>query len=160
MHSYEPRNIQYLRLQTYGDWRIKLYSIAWGQPVIDEGRFAAGLDLALSSLPVPARTESRPGVGFCILHQGRGADYVVLAWWDRENELPLRIFVKLPDEMQWRPARGSESVCVWDLEVIGFERNAYVATVLGKPAQPVRAYLDATFVLPYLVRDVTPHPAT
>jgi hypothetical protein len=31
----------------------------------------------------------------------------------------------------WRPARESESVCVWDLEVIWLERQAYVQTVLG-----------------------------
>jgi hypothetical protein len=142
MHPYAARNIQFLRQLRQGAWRVKLYSIALDQPVVDEDRFAPGLERALRALPELARTPGRPGVAFCILHQGRGADYVVLGWWDRENELPLRIYVKTPEDATWRPARGSESVCVWDLEVIAFERDAYITTVLAMPPAPIDAYLD------------------
>lgn len=131
-----------MRLLAHGEWQLKLYAIALAS--FDETRFAEGLKLALAALPAPARTAERPAVGFCILHQGRGADYVVLGWWDRENELPLRVFVSTPEEPAWRPARGSESVCVWDLEVIAFERDAYVSTLLARPPAPVAAWLDAT----------------
>jgi hypothetical protein len=37
---------------------------------------------------------------------------------------------------------ASESVCVWDLEVIAFERDAYITTVLARPPAPTEAYLD------------------
>lgn len=77
-------------------------------------------------------------------HRGAGADYVVLGWWDRENELPTRVVVREhASEAPWRPARASESFCVWDLQVIGFERDAYVSTVLAPDAGPdaVEAYL-------------------
>ena len=79
-----------------------------------------------------AVTDKRPGVGFAISHQGNGADYAVLGWWDNENELPLRVVVRpqTPDG-SWRPARDGESVCVWDLEVIWFERQSYVQTLLN-----------------------------
>jgi hypothetical protein len=87
------------------------------------------VSLALESFPKVAVTPRRPGVALLIRHQGRTADYVVLGWWDNENELPLRVFVRDP-RTGWRPARGSESVCVWDLEVLWAERNAYVAAVL------------------------------
>jgi hypothetical protein len=142
MLSYEPRSIALLRVMERGEWRLKLYSIALEQDLVDESRFRNGLALALDALPEPARTDSRPGIGFCILHQGRGADYIILAWWDRENELPLRVFVNTPDDSDWRQAQGSESVCVWDLEVIGFERNLYVATVLARPPLPLNAYIE------------------
>jgi hypothetical protein len=68
----------------------------------------------------------------------------VLGWWDRDNELPLRVFVRdTADGEGWRAARGSESVCVWDLQVIWAEREAYVATVMGADADAGRArYLD------------------
>jgi hypothetical protein len=83
----------------------------------------------------------------------------VLAWWDNENELPLRVFVReLEGDSQWRAARGVESFCVWDLQVIAFERDAYVATLLaGSPdvAGATRAYLGAA-----LVRDPASIPAT
>ena len=54
----------------------------------------------------------------------------MLAWWERENELPIRLAVRRGDE-EWRDSRADESICVWDLQVIGFERDAYVATVLA-----------------------------
>jgi hypothetical protein len=151
MQPYAARNIQFLRLLRQGEWRVKLYSVALDRPLVDEGRFGPGLERALHALPELARTPSRPGVGFCILHQGRGADYIVLGWWDRENELPFRIYVKTPDDTSWRPARGSESVCVWDLEVISFERDAYITTVLASPPASSQAYLDRVLDRPVVV---------
>jgi len=128
---YAPRPVRFRGVVEPHGYRIKRYDIVYNGP-FRESDFAEGLRLAFESLPAPAATTERPGVGFVIAHQGNGADYVVLGWWDRENELPLRVFVR-PQEPggEWRPARGGESVCVWDLEVIGFERQAYVETVLN-----------------------------
>jgi hypothetical protein len=113
-------------------YRIKQYAILYGGGPFRDGDFAMGLELAFGSLPTPAQTRMRPGLGFAIAHQGNGADYAVLAWWDNENELPLRVFVRpQTPEGTWRTARDGESICVWDLEVIGFERMAYVETLLG-----------------------------
>ena len=82
-----------------------------------------------------------------IAHQGRTALYCVLGWWDNENELPLEVFVRGREPgAEWHLARGPESVCVWDLQVIAFERDAYVATVLSSgrdAADAVEAYLSA-----------------
>ncbi len=83
-------------------------------------------------LPAPAATAKRVGVGFLVLHRGRGADYVLLGWWDNENEMPLRQLVRdHAPRSRWRRPRSEESVCVWDLEVIWAERNAYVGTALN-----------------------------
>ncbi|HEX2093243.1 MAG TPA: hypothetical protein VHG28_12625 [Longimicrobiaceae bacterium] len=143
MHPYLPRPIRHHGLRRHAGWRLKVYSIAFGAAPLDWIAFEPGLDLALAALPTPAATGERPGVGFLIAHRGRNADYLVLGWWDRENELPVRVFLRTPDEPGWRPARGSESFCVWDLQVIGFEREAYVSTVLSDSgADGVAAYLE------------------
>jgi hypothetical protein len=128
---YAPRPVRFRGLEHPAGYRIKRYDIAFAGP-FRETDFADGLRLAFASLPAPAVTADRPGVGFVIAHQGNGADYVVLGWWDRENELPVRVFVR-PQAPggRWRPARENESVCVWDIEVIWSERQAYVQTVLG-----------------------------
>lgn len=144
MIPYQPRAIRFQRLVPHAGWTIKLYSIAHGGRAFDEAPFASGLRMALDALPAPARTQARPGVGFAILHQGNGCDYAVIAWWDRENELPLRVFVRDGVEPSFRAARGSESICVWDLEVIGFERDAYVRTLLADPAREASEYLRVT----------------
>ena len=130
MQPYALRPIRFEGIQVHdGGWRLKRYRIWYGDAAFDAGRFEAGAALALAELPTPAVTATRPGVGFIVAHQGCEAAYVVLGWWDRENELPLRVFVRA--DGAWRPAHGPESVCVWDLQVVGFERDTYVETVLG-----------------------------
>ena len=106
--------------------------------------FDEGLATAGRALPQP-EGPGRFGVGFLILHQGRGVNYIVLAWWSRENELPMRLFVRSRESAgAWRPAAGEESICVWDIEVIKRERDLFVETVLSAagPASRER-YLQA-----------------
>jgi len=80
---------------------------------------------------MPPANPRRLGVGFLILHHGRTSDYAVIGWWDNENELPLRLLVRDQSKgARWRRPKPDESVCVWDLEVIWAERNAYVETAL------------------------------
>lgn len=146
MHPYEPRPIRFHEIREHRGWRLKVYSIVYEAASINWARFQPGVELALDGLPEPARAEGRPGVGFVIAHQGRNADYLVLGWWDRENELPLRVFVR--DEDGWRPARGGESFCVWDLQVLWWERGAYVDTMMNPAtSDPVAAYLDRPLTL-------------
>ena len=93
-----------LGLAQPGGYRIKQYAITYGGGPFRDADFAAGLRLAVEGCP-SGREGARPGVGFAIAHQGNGADYTVLGWWDNENELPLRVVVRpqTPDGT-WRPA--------------------------------------------------------
>jgi len=136
---YLPRPLTFLGVESVAGYRLKVYSICYGDRPFERDGFRDGWDLSAAALPQPATTADRPGVGFAILHQGRTGDYAILGWWDRENELPLRVFVR--DSSSWRPAEGGESVCVWDLHVIWAEREAYVGTVLSGRAGGVEAYL-------------------
>jgi hypothetical protein len=148
MKPYLPRLISRQDTLTVDGWDLKRYSITLPGSPIEPARFDEARRLAISALPAPASTAQRLGVGFLVEHQGDGVDYCVLGWWDRENELPLRVFVAEPGAA-WRPARGSESVCVWDLEVIAAERAAYIATVLSsKPGDGRATYLGFVSPLP------------
>ena len=147
MQRYAPRAIRFHGVSETDGWRLKRYSIAYGHEPVEWSAFEPALALADAALPRPAVTPERRGLGFVIAHRGRTALYCVVAWWDNENELPVRVFVRDRDgDAEWRAARGAESFCVWDLQVIGFERDAYVATVLAGDADPggaTRAYLGA-----------------
>ena len=143
---YRPRPLTFLGLEPLAGYRLKVYAIRYGDGPFDRDRFIGGWALASAALPRPAAAAERPGVGFVVLHQGRTGDYLILAWWDRENELPLRVFVA--DAGGWRPAVGGESVCVWDLRVLWWEREAYVGTVLAGRLDGVESYL-ATIVEGY-----------
>jgi hypothetical protein len=143
VNPYRPRKIRFHGVEPVAGFRLKLYSISMDGTPIAWPPFSDGLRLALAALPRPAVAPDRPGLGFVIAHRGRG-DYAVLAWWDRENELPLRVFVRPQGAgARWRPAREGESVCVWDLEVIAHERDAYVETLLASGVRDRTAdYLD------------------
>ena len=142
---FAPRACTFDGVHDHKGWRIKLYSVLYGEEPASGDYFADGEELALAALPRPATSGGRPGLAVLIRHQGRGMNYVVLFWWDRENELPIQVFV---DEGKgWRAAEGSESVCVWDLEIIWAERNAYVDHVLSASDAPdIDGYLRTTAV--------------
>lgn len=144
---YEARVISRGGVVEHSGWRLKIYGISHDGCPLTEEEFAGGMVLALAALPRPAVALGRPGVGFLISHRGKTADYVVLGWWDRHNELPVRVFVREPGAF-WRPSRGAESFCVWDLQVMWFEREAYVSTVMsGGDPDPVAAYLGRALEL-------------
>lgn len=129
MTPYQPRPVVFEGVDVHGGWSVKRYVIHLPGETIDSDRFAPALPLAFEALPQPATAPGRAGAAVLIEHQGAGADYLVLAWWDRENELPIRVWVR--DGGAWRPAKGSESICVWDLGVLWSERQAWVRHRLG-----------------------------
>lgn len=131
MRPFRPRTVRFHGLRSENDWRVKLYSVTHDGSEIEWPAFGPGIEMAFQALPRPAAAAGRPGVGLLIAHHGPTADYVVLGWWDQENELPLRIFVRTAADKAWRPSHPTESVCVWDLEILWFERNAYVSTYLA-----------------------------
>jgi hypothetical protein len=132
---FEPRSIAALGLLRSHGYRLKAYSVVAGGHPLRRQSFNGGQAAALAELPAPVPAPGRSGAGLLIYHQGHFANYVVVAWWDNENELPIRVFVD--DGGGWRAARTHESICVWDLEVIWFERNAWVATALSGTAPEV-----------------------
>ena len=140
---YQPRPLTFLGVESVSGYLLKAYAIRHtaDQPV-ERARFAERWTLAAGVLPQPALAEGRPGVGFAILHQSPEEDYLILSWWDRQNELPTRVFLGGPKG--WRAATGGESFCVWDLRVMWWEREAYVGTGLAGRADGVEAYLATT----------------
>jgi hypothetical protein len=149
--AYAPRPIRFLELLERDGWRLKLYSITYSPAPLDRAIYDEAITIALSELPQPAVALHRPGVGFIICHQGRGWHYLVTSWWDNENELPQHVYVRpiapAPPRAAgdgWRRAAEGQSICVWDLQIIAFEREAYVRHVLSPAAGPdVEAYLES-----------------
>lgn len=138
---YAERGIQFLGCRELYGCTLKIYSVLYGDGAFDLTRFESGLELASTEIVPGDASVGRPDLGFSILHQGLSGDYVVLSWWDRENELPTRIYVREGGE--WRPAQAGESFCIWDIQIIGFERDAYVKTILCPTGASRKDYLDA-----------------
>jgi hypothetical protein len=58
---------------------------------------------------------------------------IIVDWWENENELRHRVFKAVPEapEAFREITHTGESFCVWELAVIGFEREAWINTVLA-----------------------------
>ncbi len=70
-------------------------------------------------------------VGFTIADDAATAALGLVHWWANDNELHHRIFAApLDDPGALEPADGTGMACVWELEVVDFERRAWLEHVL------------------------------
>lgn len=143
--AYKKRPIRYLGLVQEAGWKLKMYGIAYNraQPraeLIDSAKMFAG-----QILPQPAVTDSRYGVGFIGVHDGRNGNFIFIDWWVNENELVHHVYTS-PSEHPTRLQYGFPSgvvACAWDLALIAHERQAWVDCVLANIHGPdFDAYFD------------------
>jgi hypothetical protein len=84
MQPYEPRCFRFIELLTPGDWRMKLYGIAWRRQRPRPELLEAAKKLTADVLA--KETGSNYKVGFVGTHDGRGASFVFIDFWGNENE--------------------------------------------------------------------------
>ncbi len=142
MEPYRDRDIRFEGVRTLGGWSLKTYSVRYGAEPLDRAAFDEALEQAIGEVPAPDASAGRPGLGFWIAHQGRTGDYGVLAWWNHENELPLTVRIRRARDEPWRAAESGESICVWDLEIIWAEREAWISTMLAEAGPDAEAYVQ------------------
>ena len=89
------------------------------------------------------RALAEPGApGFTIAHEGKAAAMALVYWWAEENEVHRRAYaapLPLGSADELRPLTDTGMACVWELEVIDFERRAWLDDVLI--GEDVAAYL-------------------
>ena len=133
---YEPRSIRFLEALTIEGWRLKVYGITYRRERPRAELIETARRLVRQSLP-PALTNGNYAVGYVGVHDGRGANFIFVDWWADENELHHHVFAAPSDEVENLPeitATGL-SVCVWDLRVQCFEREAWLDAVLKNPRE-------------------------
>jgi hypothetical protein len=130
--TYEPRRVRFLER----DGRLKHYGIAARGDAPRPELAAATRGAAASVVPEGA-------YGFTIAHDARSAGLGIVYWWAEENEVHVRHFASpLDDPGALEPFDHTGMACVWELEVIDFERRAWLEDVL-KSGDP-EAYLERT----------------
>jgi len=115
--AYSPRHISFLGRTE----ETKHYAIAADGPVGDV-------------LVAATRALAEPGLpGFTIAHEGRAAAMALVYWWAEENEVHRRAYaapLPLGSAEQLVALTDTGMACVWELEVIDFERRAWLEDVL------------------------------
>lgn len=139
---YRPRLIRYLDLWQVREWRMKAYIIAYrpvGGDLIQAGRRIT--EERLAAVPPDM---NHYGVGFVGIHQGKTGSFVFVDWWADENELHHHVYTSTlehPNDLVYRTPEGL-AACVWDLALIGFERQAWVDRVLSPGSPDPERYLQ------------------
>ena len=114
--TYEPRRIAFLGREG----RVKHYGIGDVRPALAE----ATRHVATGAIPAGAP-------GFTIAHDAATAALAIAYWWANENEIHARYFAA-PKAAPAALASVQDTgmACVWELEVIDFERRAWLRDVL------------------------------
>ena len=143
---YLKRPLRFLELWEFDGWTIKLYGIRLHGEQPDDDLLEIAKGIAGDVLPQPAVTEICYGLAFVTVHQGEGFNQINIDWWEDRNELRHHFFVAQGEESREfvEMTVSGRAFCVWDLRVIGFERDAWVTHVLDNPrGADIQAYLDA-----------------
>jgi hypothetical protein len=149
MHNdFSPRPIRCIDRWEIEGLRLKVYSIAYRRPVADDLLVDAARRVVSAQLREHPTRNEHHGVGFVGIHDGRGENQVFLDQWVNQNELLHSSWVSpkdAPAELL-RPREDHNSVCVWDLFVQGFERQAWIDCVIGNDEGPdLEAYFARVF---------------
>lgn len=113
-------------IRSSSDWLdadgAKIYTIAKHDGPVAQAPFHERLAhvKASRSLPWPQTAH------FAIFHEGT-SPYLVLCWWGNDNELFTSVSVLTQEGWAERP--DLYSFCLYDMEVMWEERNAYIDTV-------------------------------
>ena len=115
---------------------MKLYGIAWQRELPRPELLEAAKRVAADVLA--NETANNYKVGFIGAHDGQNACFVFVDFWGNENELFHRVYLSRRNEPQSLAAAKSldSSVCVWDLHLQNFEREAWIKHILRKPTAP------------------------
>ena len=131
---YEPRRVSFLGREG----RLKHYGIAFEGDAPRPELVAATRRAAEQAVPAGA-------YGFTIAHDAATAGLAIVYWWANENEIHKHVFAApLDDPGALEPADGTAMACVWELEVIEFERRAWLEDVLkdGDTARYLESALE------------------
>jgi hypothetical protein len=148
-YPYQLRAIRFVELWHCQGWDLKIYGINHHRPaagdLVVSPRFVSAakqvIDGALRhNAPDPGGS---PRAGFVVLHQGKLARWLLLDLW-RDWVLMHHMLYRanLDTPVDFRPVGDGLCACTWELRVISFERDAWLAHLVAAPDQPdVAAYL-------------------
>lgn len=130
-----------------GGWRLKCYVMTVSSGMaMPQGLRAAAMDRAAAVL---ADVTQGHGVGYVVIHRARPANFVLIDWWEREVDLRQRYFRSehtAPGTLEEMPAEVVG--CVWELEILLHERDAWISSVLNLSVPDYDGYLADVYQYP------------
>ncbi|WP_223283441.1 hypothetical protein [Achromobacter xylosoxidans] len=142
---YAPRRMAFIEQWREDGLAIKAYAIQRNPDptvaLLSAEVAAAARKTAMATLQDAARDPRATGLGFCIVHVGEEAVWLLADWWISGGILCQQMYsAPLERPEQFEPVQGPFIACVWELEVTAHERGAWMRHVLRNEPDTV-AYL-------------------
>jgi len=150
--TYQPRTIVSLPAVKSGGWQLKRYAVIASQRVFDPEVAASALEAVIKQLP-PAGSLEDPngnhGVGFQIVHFAEVGVVSPVFYWMHGSVLANTHQVRAPWDDSKNFNTGVKEVvgCVWEMQIVGYESQAWTDTMLGNPGasrKKLSDYLDCS----------------
>ncbi len=137
---YRPRALKFQEILKTGDWKIKVYTIS-NRPAFESQDILQNAVQAVPDWLSKYKYHDLPvyDLGWLTVHEGREGVWVLLSWWTGGEMLETVLhFVdyKQPNQFQSSPYSKNDIICVWELEVVIHERQAWIDHVLNSPDTP------------------------
>jgi len=127
MATHATREYTTRKTESAPDWLdqdgVKLYTISTHGGPVNQSPYLE----RLARIKAERAIDWPSTPAFAILHDGASMRYLVLGWWGNDNELFTSVSVET--DTGWVEDSARFSFCLWDMEVMWFERNAFVDTI-------------------------------
>lgn len=137
---YQRRWIRHEDVWSVDEVRLKAYSICLDENTVIAPEIWSAARLQVERLfPALSREGDHHSLGFVILHQGQMATWLLLNWWAHADIRCQLLSAYVPGTGFVQEKRPLSS-CVWEEQIIRFERDAWVGQMLKTEPLPL-AYL-------------------
>ena len=141
---FHARETRLHSIETIRDRKLKIYTIKSREKKVDDSVIGAALDLIQNQLEMPLNDS---GYGFVTIHFGDSIWLLVDLWQDDILcHFLFRSDYDNPTHFQDGPDDGT-AACVWELEVIKHERDAWVRHVMSREEADFENYLADDLVI-------------
>ena len=136
---YQPRQIDFKEIVIIKDWTIKVYTITKDNSLIKlEIWDAINTELPNWLNLKNSFNSNTDQIGFLIIHFGIEGIFSIINWWVGQNMLNSNVFFSnysTPNVFK-RISGDGLVACIWELEIINFEKISWTENVLKKLPNP------------------------
>lgn len=146
MDTYKTRHIQFKELIKVNNWTTKIYTIS----KTNEFKNKIFYKNVIDKLPEWLNMENsfnatNDKIAYLILHEGSEGLFSIINWWVVKNMLNTNIFFTNHEETNIFKMISGDGLapCIWELEIINYERISWIKNVLKKAPNPdYKTYLE------------------
>jgi hypothetical protein len=135
---YNARPIKFIELFNQNDIWFKLYSISNRNPIATPESILSVKENSLSMYyAMDDQGLSTYNIATVVVHEVKEGLMAIISRWIDENMLQTQVYLKKDQSNEFELfSRNGINTCVWELQILWHERNAWVKHVLSRNENP------------------------